>query len=426
MIQDLYQKYLNSTGVSTDTRTLRPGNMFFALRGPQFNANEFARKAVESGASFAVIDDPSMHTDSRIILVNDSLQTLQALASLHRDHLKIPIIGLTGSNGKTTTKELINAVLSRKYKTYSTQGNLNNHIGVPITILSINENIEIGIIEMGANKIGDILELCEIAKPTHGFITNIGQAHIEGFGSYEGVLRGKSELYDWLLIHEGIVFINSMDPVLFNMSKRFKDPVFFPGKNDFYHCSLENSKPFIRIRDEKGNEIQTRLIGSYNFLNVATALCIGKYFQVSPEAAKDGIEAYEPRNNRSQLIKKGNNTIILDAYNANPSSMEAALLQLNEMKGQNKVVILGDMFELGDYTQEGHRKIGTLTKKMKLNQVIFCGERMHFAHTENREARYFKSRKELEEFLENHIFENSIILIKGSRAMALENIVDKI
>jgi UDP-N-acetylmuramoyl-tripeptide--D-alanyl-D-alanine ligase len=426
MIQDLYQKFLTSTGVSTDTRTIQPGNIFFALRGPQFNANEFARKAIESGASYAVVDDPSMLKDPRNILVNDSLQTLQDLASWHRDQLKIPVIGLTGSNGKTTTKELIHAVLSRKYKTHATQGNLNNHIGVPLTILAIRETIEIGIIEMGANKIGDIRELCEIAKPTHGLVTNIGHAHIEGFGSYEGVLRGKTELYDWLLKQGGIVFINSLDPVLSNMAKRFNEPVLFPGQNDFYHCSLGITKPFIQIMDEKGNQIHTRLIGSYNFLNVATALCIGKYFNVRPEAAREGIENYEPRNNRSQVMKKGTNTIILDAYNANPSSMEAALTQLNEMNSQNKVVILGDMFELGDYTEEGHNKIGALTKKMNLNQVLFCGERMQFAHTANRDSLYFRTRKELEDFLENHIFENSTILIKGSRAMALENIVDKL
>ena len=426
MIEDLYQKFLNSTGVSTDTRTIHPGNIFFALRGPQFNANEFAHKAIESGASYAVVDDPAMQKDPRNILVNDSLQTLQDLASWHRDQLKIPMIGLTGSNGKTTTKELIHAVLSRKYKTYATRGNLNNHIGVPLTLLAIRENIEIGIIEMGANKIGDIRELCEIARPTHGLVTNIGYAHIEGFGSYEGVLQGKTELYDWLLKHEGTVFINSLDPVLSNMVKRFKDPVLFPGENDFYHCTLGITKPFIQIRDEKGNQIHTRLIGSYNFLNVATSLCIGKYFNVSPEAAKEGIENYEPRNNRSQLMKKGTNTVILDAYNANPSSMEAALNQLNEMNSQNKVVILGDMFELGDYTEEGHGRIGALTKKMNFKQVFFCGERMQFAHTANRDSLYFRTRKELEDFLENHIFENSTILIKGSRAMALENIIDKL
>ncbi len=426
MIEDLYRKYLKSTGISTDTRTMQPGNMFFALKGPQFNANEFVSRALEQGASYAVVDDQAMQKDHQTIVVRDSLRALQDLAKWHRDQLKIPMIGLTGSNGKTTTKELINAVLSKKYKTLSTRGNLNNHIGVPLTILEINDSTDLGIIEMGANKIGDILELSEIAKPTHGLITNIGHAHIEGFGSYEGVLRGKSELYDWLLKYGGTVFINSMDPVLYNMAKRFRDPVFYPGKNDFYHCSLENTKPFISVRDEKGSLINTRLIGNYNFLNIAAALCIGKYFNIPLQAAKEAIGNYEPRNNRSQMIKKGTNIIILDAYNANPSSMEVALNHLNELNSENKIVILGDMFELGDYTEEGHGKIGALTKTMNFRQVIFCGERMRFAQVENKDSLYFKTRKELEEFLENHIFENSIILIKGSRAMALENIVEKL
>lgn len=426
MIDELYQKYLNSTGVSTDTRTLQPGNIFFALKGPQFNANEFALKALELGASYAVIDDSIMAKDQRLLLVSDCLQALQDLASWHREHLKIPIIGLTGSNGKTTTKELINSVLSTKYNTHSTRGNLNNHIGVPLTILEIKNFTEIGIIEMGANKIGDIRELCAIAKPTHGMITNIGHAHIEGFGSYEGVLRGKSELYDWLLKHNGTVFINSMDPVLFNMAKRFKNPVFYAGKNDFYPSSLENTRPYISIKDETESLIHTQLIGRYNYLNVAAALCIGKYFKVPSQAAKNAIECYEPRNNRSQVMKKGTNTIIMDAYNANPSSMVAALNYLDELKSENKMVILGDMFELGIYTEDGHRKIGRLTKEMNLKFVILCGERMRFAHLENENSLYFKNRKELEKFIENHIFENSTILIKGSRAMALENIVDKL
>jgi UDP-N-acetylmuramoyl-tripeptide--D-alanyl-D-alanine ligase len=426
MIHDLYQKYLDSTGVSTDTRTLLKGNIFFALKGPHFNANDFANKALERGASFAVVDDPELPRDPRMIHVSNSLVTLQELARLHRSKLKIPIIGLTGSNGKTTTKELIHAVLSGKYKTWATRGNLNNHIGVPLTVLEINTSIEIGIIEMGANKIGDIKELCSIAAPTHGLITNIGHAHIEGFGSYEGVLKGKSEIFDWLHKQKGTVFINSTDPVLFSLAGRFRDPVLYPAKNDFYHCELVEKNPFLIIKTEEEDYIHTRLIGSYNFLNIATALCIGKYFHVSPEEAKDAVENYEPTNNRSQIIKKGSNTIIMDAYNANPTSMEMALHHLNELPADNKIAILGDMFELGDFKEEGHQRIGELTKQMDLKLVILCGEMMEMAYEKNKTSLYFRNRQELEGFLENINFENATLLIKGSRAMGLENILDKI
>jgi UDP-N-acetylmuramoyl-tripeptide--D-alanyl-D-alanine ligase len=426
MIQDLYEIYLESTGISTDTRTINKGNIFFALKGPNFNANSFARQALESGASWVIIDDISYKDDDRMFFVNDSLNALQDLAVLHRSQLKIPFFGLTGSNGKTTTKELINAVLSRKFKTHATRGNLNNHIGVPLTILGMDQNTEIGIIEMGANRIGDIRELCQIANPTHGLITNIGRAHIEGFGSFEGVLRGKSELYDWLLHKQGTVFINSSDPVLANMARRFTGPVMYPGKDDYYHCSLEKGLPYIGIKSEDGQMIRTKLIGNYNFLNVAAALCVGKYFGVPATESKEAVENYEPKNNRSQIFKKNSNTLILDAYNANPSSMEAALNHLKEIEADNKIAILGDMFELGDYAVEGHEKIGILTKHMDLKMVIFCGENMKYAFGKNPEARFFRTRNDLEEFLRKSSFENSVILIKGSRAMALENIVEKL
>jgi UDP-N-acetylmuramoyl-tripeptide--D-alanyl-D-alanine ligase len=426
MIDGLYQKYLQSTGITTDTRKLAEGNIFFALKGPRFNANEFAKEALDKGASYVVVDDESVPKNPRVILVDDSLKTLQKMASLHRSKLKIPVIGLTGSNGKTTTKELINAVLSRKYKSLATRGNLNNHIGVPITLLEIANDTEIAIIEMGANKVGDIQELCRIAAPSHGLITNIGHAHIEGFGSYEGVLRGKSEIFEWIRKHGGTVFINSTDPVLFSMAKRFENPILYPGKNDFYHCELVEKIPFIRMKTENGNLITTQLIGSYNFINAATALCLGKFFGVSPESAKQAIETYIPDNNRSQIIKKGSNTIIMDAYNANPSSMEAALKHLNDLSAENKIAILGDMFELGSFKEEGHRKIGKLTKQMNLKLVILCGENMKSAFEQNKNARYFRNLEELEGFLKNYSFKNTTILIKGSRAMELENILDKI
>ena len=426
MILDLYKKFVSSTGISTDTRKISQGNIFFALKGPNFNANNFVEDALQTGASYAVADDKRLAGSDNVILVEDVLNTLQRLANHHRKQLKIPVLAITGSNGKTTTKELIKTVLDRKYICQATDGNLNNHIGVPLTILSLRKETHIAIVEMGANKLGDIQELCQLAEPTHGIITNIGKAHTEGFGSFEGVLRGKSELYDWLIQNGGIVFINSLDDILLNMSKRFKKPVFYPQINDYYHCELVGANPWIRIKCNNNKMIQTKLVGSYNFPNIAAALCIGKYFNVATDEANDAISLYAPSNNRSQVITIGSNTLILDAYNANPDSMKAALENLSNMKAAKKIVILGDMYELGDLTQFEHRVIGKMTSRMGFEEVIFCGERMKYAHRENKTARYFKTRLELENYIENRKFIDCLILIKGSRAMALEFIVQKI
>jgi len=279
---------------------------------------------------------------------------------------------------------------------------------------------------MGANKVGDIQELCRLAEPTHGIITNIGKAHTEGFGSFEGVLRGKSELYHWLIQNDGTVFINSLDDILLNMSKRFEKPVFYPQINDYYHCELVGANPWIRIKCNNNKMIRTKLVGSYNFPNIAAALCIGKYFDVPTDEANIAISLYTPSNNRSQVITIGSNTLILDAYNANPDSMKAALENLSIMKAVKKIVILGDMYELGDLTQSEHRAIGKMTSRMGFEEVIFCGERMKYAHLENKTSRYFKTRPELENYIENRKFTDCLILIKGSRAMTLEVIVQKI
>jgi UDP-N-acetylmuramoyl-tripeptide--D-alanyl-D-alanine ligase len=426
MIQDLYKRFVSSNGISTDTRKIEPGNIFFALKGPNFNANKFAQKALSSGASMAVVDEEKYATSTNTIQVNNVLHTLQELANYHRQQLKIPVLGITGSNGKTTTKELIKTVLTKKFKCQATQGNLNNHIGVPLTILSLDKDVEIAIVEMGANKLGDIRELCQIAEPTHGIITNIGKAHTEGFGDFEGVLRGKSELYHWLIQHEGLVFINSEDPVLMNMSKRFENPILYPGADDYSHSSLVEANPWVTLENEGKDIIRTHLIGRYNFSNIAAALCIGKYFGVDPGKASAAVSQYVPSNNRSQVLSIGTNTIILDAYNANPDSMSAAIENLSNMDGDNKVLILGDMFELGSLTEEEHRKIGELTASMSFDEVIFCGERMQYAFEANKSARYFKTRTELENYIESCIFEDSVLLIKGSRGMALEVIAHKI
>jgi len=423
-VESLYEKYLTTGKVSTDTRQITPGSMFFALKGPRFNANAFAEEALRKGAQYAVVDDGAFVVNDHILLVNDVLTALQALARLHRKHLSIPVIGLTGSNGKTTSKELVSAVLSRKFKTYATHGNLNNHIGVPLTILSIDSTYEMAVIEMGANHVGEIALLSSIAQPTHGFITNIGRAHIGTFGGFENIIRGKSELYQHLLSHEGTVFINSQNHILANMAKRFKQPVLYPAKGNFYHAELLDADPFIRFRTEDDAIVQTQLMGSYNFENIAVALCIGKFFGVAASDANDAVANYVPGNMRSQILKKENNTIILDAYNANPSSMEAAIKNLSAMKASRKVAILGDMYELEDEAEAEHKKIGLLLKENKIEEAYLCGPLMKAAETTFSQGHFFNSREELIEHLKKSPVANAIILIKASRGMALEKVAD--
>ena len=422
--KQLYEKYLQSGKVSTDTRQITPGSVFFALKGPKFNANEFAREALEKGASYAVIDDKNFAVDERYVVVEDTLVALQELAREHRSHFSIPVIGLTGSNGKTTSKELLNAVLSKKFNTYATKGNLNNHIGVPLTILSIDSSIEVAVIEMGANHLDEIARLCRIANPTHGFITNIGRAHIGTFGGYENIVRGKSELYQHLISHDGTVFINSRDAVLHAMAKQFKAPVFYPQEGDYYHCTISGAGAFVRVRAENGEEIQTQLTGNYNFENIAVALCIGKYFQVSPTLANEAIADYVPGNMRSQVISKGSNTIILDAYNANPSSMEAAIENLSAIDAINKVVILGDMFELEEEAEKEHRLLGKLLGKKKFDRVYLCGHLMKSAKEVLPGAFYFEKKEQLMDALKKNPLEHATILIKASRGIGLETVLD--
>ena len=423
-IQNLYQKYRESGKVSTDTRQITPGSVFFALKGDKFNANMFAEEALEKGAQYAVIDEAIFAKDSRYIVVENVLETLQQLARHHRSQLKIPFIGLTGSNGKTTSKELLNAALSKKFKTLSTKGNLNNHIGVPLTILSIDDTIELAIIEMGANHLGEIALLCSIANPTHGFITNIGKAHIGMFGGFENIIRAKSELYQHLIQTKGQVFINSQNPILANMAKRFTTPLFYPSGGDYYHCEVVSADPFLKVRTESGEEIVTQLTGGYNFENVAVALCIGKYFGVNPQEAREAIAAYAPGNMRSQLVKTGSNTIILDAYNANPSSMVAAIENLDDMRALNKIVILGDMFELESEAETEHRAIGKLLAEKKFNQVYLCGTLMKHAYAELPSAQYAEKKEDLINLLRQNLPTHATILVKASRAIGLESVVE--
>lgn len=424
----LYTLFLKSTGVSTDTRKIDPGNIFFALKGPNFNANEFAPKALEIGASVVVIDDPAyfMEDDERYFIAEDALRMLQQLANHHRHQLKIPIIGLTGSNGKTTSKELLNAVLKQKFKTVATVGNLNNHIGVPLTLLSIGQDAEIAIVEMGANKQGDIQELCEIAEPTHGFITNIGKAHLEGMGGPEGVLKTKTELFQHLRANNGTVFINSQDPILANMIKRFENPILYPAKGDFCEVTFHGADPFVKFSVEGSEEVHlTALIGGYNFGNIATAITVGKFFGVSMDKAVEGIVSYSPSNMRSQLIEKRSNLIILDAYNANPSSMEVAIRTFGGMTGKkHKMVILGDMFELGDHAEAEHRRLGEIVSEYPIDKVCFTGSLIVSALEKAPKALYFPDSFSFRNWLEDSKLEDYLILIKGSRGMKLEGLVD--
>ncbi len=423
-IQSLYQKFQECKGISTDTRKILPGSLFVALKGPKFNANAFAEEAIKKGAKFAVVDDANYVLDDRYLLVKDGLDALQQLAKHHRDRLNIPVIGLTGSNGKTTSKELVNAVLSKKFKTYATKGNLNNHIGVPLTLLSIDKSVEIAIVEMGANHVGEIASLSEIANPTHGFITNIGKAHIGTFGGFENIIRAKTELYRHLIAHNGTVFINSQNPILSRMATHFKSPVFYPVAGDYYHAELISADPFIKFKAENGEVVETKLLGAYNFENIAAALCVGKYFGVDAAMANEAVANYAPENMRSQILKKNSNTIILDAYNANPSSMAAAIENLAAMQARHKVAILGDMYELEEEAAKEHRAVGQLLKAKKLADVWLVGELFEAAKSEMPEARFFPSKEKLIEALKQNHFQDAVILVKASRGMGLETIVD--
>lgn len=422
-IGELYEKYQASGKVFTDTRNVIPGAIFFALKGEKFNANEFASQALEKGASYAVVDEQKYAVNDRCILVSDTLKTLQQLARYHRDQLTIPVIALTGSNGKTTSKELLSAVLSKKYKTLATKGNLNNHIGVPLTLLSVDRTIEIAVIEMGANHVGEIEFLCGIANPTHGFITNIGKAHIGTFGGFQNIIRAKSELYQHLINNDGTVFINSQNSVLANMARRFRNPVLYPAPQDYYHCKFLGADPFVKFKSENGDVVQTGLIGAYNFENIAAALCVGKFFSVDPKLATRAVAEYVPGNMRSQVIKKGSNTIILDAYNANPSSMEAAIENIDAMNAINKVLILGDMFELEGETEKEHRALGAFIGERGFNRVYLCGKHIRTALQEIPHAMHFEKKEDLIDSLKKEPVQNATILVKASRGIGLEDVV---
>ena len=419
-IRELHAIFLASEGVCTDTRKLQKGQVFFALKGDNFNGNLYAEKALDLGASYAVVDEVKYATNEQYILVDDALDSLQKLANFHRKQFSIPILAITGSNGKTTTKELLNAVLSEKFHVLATKGNLNNHIGVPLTLLEITDAHTFAIIEMGASKLGDIRELCEIAEPTYGIITNIGRAHLGPFGGIEQIIRTKSELYQHLILTKGKVFINASNPILSNMAKRFSSPILYleEGQKEYRYLKVN---PFLELEVDE-EILKTKLIGSYNFENVVTALVVGKHFGVDRKLANKAIENYVPSNNRSQILETKSNKIILDAYNANPSSMEVALENFQNIEAKNKVVVLGDMLELGKESESEHKKLGEKLKTMNLEKVFLVGEEMQFAKKLDSAFLHFENTEKLMSYLEIHKIENSFFLIKGSRGIALEKI----
>ena len=413
-IADLYELYIQHGLVDTDTRNIRKNTLFFALKGANFNGNEFANDALIKGAKFAIIDEIEFKNSDAIILVRDVLQTLQELASYHRKMLGIPILAITGSNGKTTTKELINEVLSSKYKTTATIGNLNNHIGVPLTLLSMTKTTEIGIVEMGANHSKEIAFLSKIVHPDFGYITNFGSAHLEGFGSLEGVINAKSELYDYLIKHNKKIFINSNDAIQVAKTKKastilFEESICFTVANPFVKLSFQST------------EIVTNLIGAYNFSNICAAITIGTYFKVPVIKIKKSLENYLPSNNRSQVIDTKNNKIILDAYNANPTSMKVALESFNAFKTSSKIVILGDMFELGEYSTKEHQAIVDVATAFNFDTLFFIGENFYKTTTKHFK---FKNFDDLKKYLHKNALKEKVILVKGSRGMALERVVE--
>jgi UDP-N-acetylmuramoyl-tripeptide--D-alanyl-D-alanine ligase len=414
-IKEIYNLYSEYYLVDTDTRNIRKNSIFFALKGENFNGNKYAEEAIKKGANYAIVDEKEYKTTESVILVDNVLQCLQELAAYHREILNVPILALTGSNGKTTTKELINAVLSRKFNTVATQGNLNNHIGVPLTLLSMTDETEFGIVEMGANHLNEISFLSNIAKPNFGYITNFGKAHLEGFGNIEGVIKGKSELYNYLKSTHGKVFVNQHDEIQLKQSEGihtipFEETIAFIDANPSVKISFKNL------------EIESQLIGSYNFNNIAAAITIGNYFDIDSTTVKTALENYISTNNRSQVIQKNDVRIIMDAYNANPSSMQAALENFKNLEASSKIAILGDMFELGETAVDEHQKIAEFAEELNLKLVFLIGEL--FSKTATNDAIKFIDFDTFKNNYNSTEFSNSTLLIKGSRGMKLERILD--
>ena len=422
-IEELYAVYQQYPSVQTDTRKLKTGDLFFALKGPNFNGNRFAQQAIDSGAAYAIIDEEAFAIPGKTILVNDVLDALQQLAKHHRLQFNIPFIAITGSNGKTTTKELIHAVLSSAYTTYTTEGNLNNHIGVPLTLLKIKPNAQFAIIEMGANHIGEIASYCHMVLPTHGLITNCGKAHLEGFGGEEGVRKGKGELYEALAQNKGTAFVMWDYPYLQEMSRPIPHIYTYGTEGADITGTVSQNDPFLEVAFTKGfsGTVATQLVGSYNLPNVLAAVAVGTFFNVPAEKIKKAIENYIPSNSRSQRVQKGTNTIILDAYNANPSSMKVAIENLAKAAGDHKVLILGAMAELGADSLQEHQALVKEIDNYPWENVLLVGG--DFLKGDSRHMQ-FESATAAGEWLRQHPLQNAHILVKGSRSMQMEKVLD--
>lgn len=429
--EQLYKIFQQNPSVETDTRKLKPGDIFFALKGNNFNGNAFAKKAIVAGASYVVIDEKEFEIPNKTILVNDVLATLQQLAKHHRQQFttmpsgrQFPVLAITGSNGKTTTKELIHAVLSSSYKTYTTEGNLNNHIGIPLTILKIKPDAEIAVIEMGANHQKEIASYCEYTMPTHGLITNCGKAHLEGFGSIEGVRKGKGELFDYLRNYNGTAFIMKDYEYLAEMSKGLATIIKYGTANADLEGCIDIADPYLSVKIAKGADtgiIQTHLVGDYNVPNVLAAIAVGKHFKVADDKIKSALENYQPSNSRSQLIEKGTNKIILDAYNANPSSMKLAIENFSKLKVENKVLVLGGMAELGVESIEEHKALISLIQKYNWEAVALVGgDFLKINHS----FLSFENNAEAKDWFQKQHFQNTHLLVKGSRSIKLEKILE--
>ncbi|WP_035562523.1 UDP-N-acetylmuramoyl-tripeptide--D-alanyl-D-alanine ligase [Hymenobacter sp. IS2118] len=427
----LYTHYLAADGlVSTDSRQPQPGTLFFALNGPSFRGAEFAPQALANGARHAVVDDAALAaTDpTRYTYAPDPLAALQALAQHHRQQFDIPVLAITGSNGKTTTKELLTAVLAQKFRVLATIGNLNNHIGVPLTLLRLRAGEhDFAVIEMGANHRGEIAAYCPWARPSHGLITNIGKAHLEGFGGAEGVALGKGELFDYLARTGGTAFVNTLDPKLPGLAAAVPTRLTYPGPADAYPATLLAADPALALRLADGTDVAVQLTGDYNFPNLAAAAAVGLHFGISPDRVAAALAQYNPQNNRSQLLRTAHNDLLLDAYNANPSSMAAALRSFAARPaapGQSKLVILGDMFELGDESAAEHRQLGQLLTELNLPAVLLIGPEMAQAASESSKAQHFLTKAAAAEWLKQHPLRGQQVLVKGSRGMALETLVE--
>jgi UDP-N-acetylmuramoyl-tripeptide--D-alanyl-D-alanine ligase len=422
-IEELYRIYIQHPSVQTDTRKLKPGDLFFALKGPSFNGNEFAARALDAGAAFAIIDDPAFAMEGKTILVDDVLSTLQQLAKHHRQQLNIPFLAITGSNGKTTTKELIHAVLSTSFKTYTTEGNLNNHIGVPLTILKIRNDAQMAVIEMGANHQKEIEFYCSIALPTYGLITNCGKAHLEGFGGEEGVRKGKGELFDHLRATGGTAFVMWDYEYLREMSKGIKTIFTYGTFEADVTGEVAKADRYLEVNFTKGYQgtIKTSLVGDYNLPNVLAAVATGIYFRIQEQKIKNAIESYSPTNSRSQFLQKGSNKIILDAYNANPSSMKAAIENFARAEGQNKILTLGAMAELGEDSLKEHQNIISEIGRYQWKDVLLVGG--DFLKTDH-PYKKFSSPVDAGASLKKEGIEHSYLLIKGSRSMQMEKVLD--